>query len=143
AGRKLTAGPASPPGAIRKVGPSLSRIAEKTREDWVARWLTAPRGFRPDTRMPHCYLQANSAPEALQGTGQERLPDTEIHAISFYLFEKSRELLNEVKAHHDDKPDAAKADNELVQTLSAKATPTPEDKKQLADVKARIAARSM
>src|SRR5947209_5829844 len=101
--QKLTADPANPPGAMRKVGPSLARIAEKTNEEWVAKWLKAPRDFRPDTRMPHFYLQANNAPESLSGTGQERFPDTEIHAITYYPFEKSRGLPNDGKARHDAK----------------------------------------
>ena len=31
------------PGTLRKVGPSLRRIAEKTNEDWTRKWIQAPR----------------------------------------------------------------------------------------------------
>jgi cbb3-type cytochrome oxidase cytochrome c subunit len=98
---------ANPPGNLRKVGPSLYRIAQKTNPDWSARWLKAPRAFRPDTKMPHFYLQANNVPEALP-EDQKKFPDAEIQSITKYLFEKS-------KSYSQDKalpkaPDAPKDD---------------------------------
>jgi len=51
--------PLNPPGTMRKVGPSVYRLAEKTNEDWVRHWVKAPRDFRPDTRMPALLLQPN------------------------------------------------------------------------------------
>ena len=56
---------------MRKVGPSLRRISEKTNADWLRRWIKSPRTFRPDTKMPHFYPGRNNLPEALKGTSQE------------------------------------------------------------------------
>src|SRR5262245_50339909 len=36
---------------LRKIGPDLSKIASKTNEEWIYRWIKEPRAFRP-TRMP-------------------------------------------------------------------------------------------
>jgi len=43
---------------IPKMGPSLTHVADKTTPDWAVRWLSSPNRFRPDTRMPSFYLQA-------------------------------------------------------------------------------------
>lgn len=86
---KALADAANPPGTMRKVGPSLYRISEKTNEDWARKWVKAPRGFRPSTWMPHFYGLSNNNKEALAGTGQEAFPDAEIHAIVHFLFRES------------------------------------------------------
>ncbi len=39
---------------LRKVGPDLSKVASKTSEDWMARWVQEPRSFR-HTRMPQIW----------------------------------------------------------------------------------------
>ncbi len=83
----------NPPGAMRKVGPSLKRISEKTNADWMRRWIKSPRTFRPDTKMPHFYLVSNNLPESLKGTGQEEFPDAEINSIVTYLLEESASYL--------------------------------------------------
>jgi cbb3-type cytochrome oxidase cytochrome c subunit len=36
---------------LRKVGPDLAKVASKTNEDWILRWLQEPKAFRR-TRMP-------------------------------------------------------------------------------------------
>ncbi|MBX7102728.1 MAG: cytochrome c [Gemmataceae bacterium] len=87
---------ANPPGTQRKVGPSLYRIAQKTNPEWSAKWMKAPRVFRPDTKMPHFYLQANNVPEALPDD-QKKFPDAEVRAVTQYLFSKSQ-------AYSKDKP---------------------------------------
>jgi len=38
----------------RKVGPDLSKIASKTSEAWIYRWIQEPKAFRP-TRMPQIW----------------------------------------------------------------------------------------
>jgi len=63
---------ANPPGAMRKVGPSLRRLAEKTNPDWVSRWINAPRDFRPDTKMPHFYNLSNNSKEVLKKDDEKR-----------------------------------------------------------------------
>ena len=64
---KAKADPINPPGTYRKVGPSLRRIAEKTNEEWARRWIQSPRGFRPDTKMPHFYNLSNDSPDGPAG----------------------------------------------------------------------------
>src|SRR5262249_52347334 len=86
---KATADPLNLPGTMRKVGPSLYRLSEKTHQEWVKRWIKAPRSFRPTTRMPHFFNQSNNNPEALKGTGQENFPDAEIESMAHYLFYES------------------------------------------------------
>jgi cytochrome c1 len=90
---KLDTDKDNPPGTMRKVGPSLFRLAEKTNEEWVARWIWSPRGFRPSTRMPHFYGVSNNNAEALDGTDQKAFPAAEVRAIAFYLMHESDEYL--------------------------------------------------
>jgi mono/diheme cytochrome c family protein len=90
---KATSDPLNPPGAFRKVGPSLRRLSEKTNENWVWRWIRAPREFRSSTRMPHFYGLSNNDESALAGTGQEEFPNAEIHAVTHYLLSESRAWL--------------------------------------------------
>ncbi len=85
---KVLADTENPPGTMRKVGPSLYRISEKTNRNWAARWIQAPRNFRPTTKMPHFYGLSNNSPETLP-EDQKEFPDTEIHAIATYLFSES------------------------------------------------------
>jgi mono/diheme cytochrome c family protein len=84
--------PANPPGTMRKVGPSLRRLAEKTNEEWVRKWVLNPRGFRPDTKMPHFFGLSTNSEEALAKTApnQATFPSTEIHAIAYYLLTESK-----------------------------------------------------
>lgn len=92
----------NPPGTLRKVGPSLKRLAEKTNPEWVARWLTSPRGFRPDTKMPHFYGLSNNHPDVLPPE-QKEFPNTEAWAMSHFLFRLSEDFLGEIKYFKNDK----------------------------------------
>jgi hypothetical protein len=90
--KKAAADLMNPPGRMRKVGPSLRRIVEKVPEDWTARWIKLPRGFRPATRMPQFYgLTNNDGKLAGPTTADVARSAVEIHAISHYLFSKSAE----------------------------------------------------
>ena len=98
---KAKADPTNPPGTYRKVGPSLRRIAEKTNEEWARRWIQSPRGFRPDTKMPHFYNLSNDTPGGPGVAPDDALPDdqkdfpaAEIHSIAHYLFAESKAHLN-------------------------------------------------
>jgi mono/diheme cytochrome c family protein len=82
----------NPPGSMRKVGPSLYRLSEKTNERWARRWLSAPRDFRPSTKMPHFYGLSNDAPDLLPAD-QKDFPNAEIHSIIHYLFQESKDYL--------------------------------------------------
>ncbi len=83
------------PGKMRKVGPSLRRIAEKTNQEWARKWIQAPRNFREDTKMPHFYGLSNNNHEFLaeNAPAQKDFPDAEIHAIAYYLFAESKKHL--------------------------------------------------
>jgi cbb3-type cytochrome oxidase cytochrome c subunit len=86
---KARSDPLNPPGTFRKVGPSLRRIAEKTNQKWAKQWIFSPRGFRPDTRMPHFYNLGTNNPEQLP-EDQKKFPDIEINSIAWYLFAESK-----------------------------------------------------
>ena len=68
----------------RQVGPNLTHIASKDAKEWVAKWITNPHAFRPDSRMPRFYGLTNN-------NAKEDWPKNyaEIHAITHYLFAKS------------------------------------------------------
>ncbi len=104
---KLLANADNMPGQLRKVGPSLYRISEKTTELFTSKWLQAPREFRPDTKMPHFYGLSNNHPKFLPDD-QKPYPKAEIQAITHYLFQASKSHLAEVK-------DAAKAVGQITE----------------------------
>ncbi len=77
---------------LRKPGPDLNGIAEKTTPQWAIRWLMEPHDFRSTTRMPSFFYQRNMVGPAVPP--QERIENSkkqnaEIHAIVSYLFAKS------------------------------------------------------
>src|SRR5439155_4222688 len=90
---KMTADPLNPPGAMRKVGPSLYRLTEKTNQGWARKWIQAPRNFRPNTKMPHFYGLSNNTADVLP-PDQKDFPNAEIAAIAYYLFRESSDYLN-------------------------------------------------
>jgi mono/diheme cytochrome c family protein len=122
---KLLSDPANPPGTMRKVGPSLYRISEKTNEHWARRWIEGPRNFRPTTKMPHFYGLSNNRPETLPGEQQE-FPSAEITSIAYYLFKESADYLegknkysgfmrDRVKELEQKKKDGLASENEIRQ----------------------------
>lgn len=144
----------NPPGSLRKVGPSLYRLPEKTHKDFVSRWIKAPREFRPDTRMPHYYGLSNNNEAALKGTGQEKFPDAEVASITHFLFVESQKYLDAVKVAHQADPEKRKADEtrfvELTDTFNnkVKLATIPADqrekmKQELTAVKLRIDLRAV
>lgn len=100
---KLDEDPDKAPGTFRKVGPSLFRLVEKTNREFVAKWISAPREFRPDTKMPHFYRTSNNHPSVLPAE-QKLFPDAEIYAITEYLFRASKEHLDQITASRKDEP---------------------------------------
>jgi len=90
---KALSDPTTPPGTLRKVGPSLYRISEKTNEKWARSWLNNPRGFRADTKMPHFYNLDAGNKDALP-KDQQDLPEAEVHSIISYLFDASKDYLD-------------------------------------------------
>ena len=131
---KAKADPLNPPGTYRKVGPSLRRIAEKTNEEWVRRWVQSPRGFRPDTKMPHFYGLSNDSKDGLPD-GQKDFPAAEIHSIAYYL-------LTESGRHLEGKDTYRVVMEERLKELQDQLKQGPlddKDRKELADVTHRLA----
>lgn len=77
---------------LRKPGPDLTAIAEKTTPQWAIRWLEDPKAFRPTTRMPSFFYQRNMVGPAVppvEAAENRKLQNAEIHAIVAYLFRNS------------------------------------------------------
>src|SRR5262249_40557737 len=92
--REARSDPQNPPGPMRKVGPSLRRLADKVDEKWLYSWIKDPRGYRPDTKMPHFYGQSTNNEKYLAAEDKDRaesdpkqaaFPDAEVRAIAYYL----------------------------------------------------------
>lgn len=78
---------------LRKPGPDLTALAEKTTPEFVIRWLGDPKGFRSTTRMPSFFYQRNMVgPEVPEDERHSnvRLQNAEIQAITAYLFSSSK-----------------------------------------------------
>jgi mono/diheme cytochrome c family protein/cbb3-type cytochrome oxidase cytochrome c subunit len=137
------ADPLNPPGTYRKVGPSLYHVSEKTNEEWIRKWLRSPRGFRPDTKMPHFFgLSTNNhdflAKEAPQ---QADFPDAEIYAAAYYLVRESKAYLQGKDRYRADNlarykkyQDDMKREAELRQQLAAEGLSKEEKDKLQADL---------
>jgi mono/diheme cytochrome c family protein/cytochrome c551/c552 len=77
---------------LRRPGPDLNGIAEKTTPEWAFRWISEPRNFRSTTRMPSFFYQRNMIGPAVPADERARnirYQDAEIHAIVTFLFDKS------------------------------------------------------
>jgi mono/diheme cytochrome c family protein len=139
---KIEADPDTRPGNMRKVGPSLLRLSEKVNPEWTVKWLRAPREFRPDTKMPHFYGLSNNDAKYLPDE-QKKFPDTEIQAISHYLFKASESYMDEVKALRKDNSEVQQKDAARVQELLDKTKLSDDEKKELADVQTKIRRRKV
>ena len=70
-------------GEPRKVGPDLTKIASKTSDEWIYRWIKEPQGLRP-TRMPQIWdVRIDETAE------QKARNDVEANAVVAYVVEKS------------------------------------------------------
>jgi cytochrome c2 len=153
---RILADPDNAPGNLRKVGPSLYRVSEKSNEEWAARWLRAPRAFRPDTKMPHFYGLSNNNPHKLSDeldgpsqlgqprdnmTAEEKafakkqkdFPDAEVRSAIAYIFQASRDYLDGSARKQD------QADVERLTKVKAKAELNSEQQKLLAEAQERLA----
>src|SRR5262249_48625812 len=133
---KLKADTSNPPGTLRKVGPSLRRLAEKTNEEWTRRWVLNPRGFRPDTKMPHFYGHSTSKVENLPDD-QKTFPATEVHSIAHYLLVESKGHLAGKDTYRQALLAGKKNLNELQDAL-VKGALADKDMKELLDVSRRF-----
>jgi cytochrome c2 len=69
---------------LPKIGPDLRKLASKTNEGWTAKWVEAPREFRPTTWMPHFFYQEN-----IEGEQNEAFQRAEIESAVDYLWKNS------------------------------------------------------
>src|SRR5688572_25328141 len=77
---------------LRKPGPDLNGIAEKTTPQWALRWISEPHDFRSTTRMPSFFYQRNMVGPAVNETEKKRniaFQNAEVHAIVAFLFNNS------------------------------------------------------
>jgi cbb3-type cytochrome oxidase cytochrome c subunit len=131
---RIMADPDTAPGNMRKVGPSLFRIVEKTNKEWARKWLRGPRDFRPDTKMPHFYGLSNNHPDILPDE-QKKFPDAEIWSITEYLFRQSQNYLDDA-AKLRKQGDAGRAkDQEALEKLMKKAVLSDAEKIDIANLK--------
>ncbi len=137
------------PGSLRKVGPSLARLKEKTTLSFVERWIRSPSSFRPDTKMPHYYGLSTNNEKFLKdefehstdahAISQEKFPNTEIASIAYFLMRASQKHLDDTEKLRAD-GNGPKDENRLVALLS-KDRLTGDEAKDLAEVKRNIQLR--
>ena len=132
---KADTDPDATPGKLRRVGPSLVRLAEKTNPEWTMKWIRAPRAFRPDTKMPHYFDLSNNHPDVLP-EDQKKFPDAEIQAITHYLFKLSTNQVKEA-GKIDQSPEAVRADQDRLTALEAKSPQTEAEKKEVEQIARR------
>lgn len=135
---KARSDPANPPGDLRKVGPSLRRLAEKTGYDWTVQWIHEPRGFRPDTKMPHFYKLSTNGHDALPEK-QKNFPAAEVQAISHYLIAESKDHLAGRDFVRVQLLEGQQNLHQLQKTLIGKGLADNRDQKELYDVSRRFA----
>lgn len=96
---KLAGDPTANPGTLRKVGPALTHIKDKTTVGWAEYWTEDPTRFRPETRMPKFFNL-----EGQNDSHNQQLTPVEISSLVHYLFEKStpNKLLSPAKDYKAD-----------------------------------------
>jgi cbb3-type cytochrome oxidase cytochrome c subunit len=132
--------PDNRPGALRKVGPALTRVSEKVSEDWIKKWLSSPSAFRPDTKMPHYYGLTNNDPKYLP-EDQKKFPDTEMTSIAYFLTKTSKDYLQKANEQHEKdakNPKASDQDQKLLIEMLNKGRLTKEEQDEFNDLKKRI-----
>src|SRR5262249_47508073 len=111
----------------------------KSPEKWARQWITSPRGFREDTRMPHFYHLSTNSREVLEQTAPEQkdFPAAEVHAIAHYLFSESKGHLEAKDTYRTALLSGARNLNELQRDLGEKGL-SDRDWKDLLDVSRRF-----
>ena len=78
---------------LRRPGPDLNGIAEKTTPEFAFRWISEPHNFRSTTRMPSFFYQRNmidpDVVPTIELAQNIKYQDAEIHSIVTFLFSKS------------------------------------------------------
>jgi len=97
------------PGTLRKVGPSLRSVGQKTTRGWLEYWIEEPQRFRPSTRMPQFFHLSN-----MDDAVAHRLTPVEIAAVAQFLIDKSGKSIDKFGQNglmtpmKDYKPDPAR-----------------------------------
>ncbi|MBI1312909.1 c-type cytochrome [bacterium] len=84
---KYAADPNMVPGLLRKVGPSLKHIGQKTSEAFIAYWTEEPGRFRPATKMPRFFGLSN-----LEDHYGAQLSRVELAALARHLIHQSSDV---------------------------------------------------
>ena len=84
---KYSADPNMVPGKMRKVGPGLKHIAQKSGENWIAYWTEDPQRFRPSTRMPKFFGLSN-----LEDHAGIEISKVELAGIAQFLRHQSTDI---------------------------------------------------
>lgn len=84
---KFAADPNLVRGKMRKVGPSLQHVAQKTSAEWISYWTEEPKRFRPETRMPQFFGLTN-----LEDHIGKQLSAVEIAGIGAFLTKQSTDV---------------------------------------------------
>jgi cytochrome c2 len=82
----------------RRPGPTLAKILEKTRPEFIQAWITDPKSFRPTTWMPQIFHLENYAPDVTVATSEygqgremkgDEWSDTAIAAVAAFVGSRS------------------------------------------------------
>lgn len=86
---RIASDPKAVAGTYRKVGPGLRHFSAKTTRSWTRDWISAPRNFRPDTRMPQFFHLTGKLSRDGHDPVAEKFEPIEIEAMTRYLFNRS------------------------------------------------------
>ena len=84
---KYASDPNMVPGKMRKVGPGLKHIAQKSGKNWIAYWTEDPQRFRKSTRMPKFFGLSN-----LQDHAGLEISKVELAGIAQFLGHQSTDI---------------------------------------------------
>jgi mono/diheme cytochrome c family protein len=96
-------------GTYRQFGPNLSGVGSKTSRDWIFHWISNPKEWNPDTKMPNLrltpddaldiaeYLSTLKAPPAFESIPLPKTDEKVLDKIALY-FEMSTKTLFDAKA---------------------------------------------
>jgi len=84
---RIASDPSQVAGKMRKVGPSLRHIGEKTNASWIEYWTEIPSRYRPSTKMPQFFNLSNQNDELAQ-----KYEAAELAGIAKVLLETSEPL---------------------------------------------------
>ena len=73
-----------------KLGPTLTDLKKKTNPDFLVKWISYPKSFRPRTKMPNFWPEALDVHFKLRsGTPEVAQRETEVRQIVAYLWKNS------------------------------------------------------